>query len=358
MASIFNLNDVWAWWAQQVIDMLPTGLLRRRTVLPTALVVAPESGDGSAGGSVPGSVSLTMRRRRREHLLGHFALNEAGLAALRLGLSRRGRRVPMVLRLAPDLLLERDVILPLAAEPELSNVLRFSLDTLTPFAADELFWNWAVRARDRAHGRLHVRLSLVCKAAVEPLIAALARAGATPKLLEVPLSDAETRAIALDGAASHGGRLRRRAPAAIGGFCAGAVLAVAVLPIALQMRALAVTEARIDALRPRLAQVEALRRAAGNADGIDVITHERARVGDALQVIAVVTDALPDGTYLTELSLQQRKLRLTGESGAAAKLIVALSADPMLHKTEFAAPVTRAPIGGRDMFSIETEVIP
>jgi hypothetical protein len=39
-------------------------------------------------------------------------------------------------------------------------------------------------------------------------------------------------------------------------------------------------------------------------------------------------------------------------------VIVALSAEPMLHKTEFVAPVTRAPIGGRDMFSIAAEVVP
>ena len=89
-----------------------------------------------------------------------------------------------------------------------------------------------------------------------------------------------------------------------------------------------------------------------------MIARERGRVGDALQVLAVVTDTLPDDTYLTELSLHQRKLALSGESGAAAKVIVALSAEPMLHKTEFVAPVTRAPTGGLDMFSIESEVVP
>jgi general secretion pathway protein L len=354
VAPIFILSDVWAWWVQQMADMLPTRLLRRRAVPATALVVAPDSTLNSA----TDTVSLTARRNRREHVVGRFALNEAGLAALRLSLSRRGRRVPVVLRVSPDLLLEREVSLPLAAEPDVGNALRYSIDTLTPFAAQEVFWNWAVMLRDRVHGRLHLRLSLVCKAAVEPLIAALERAGATPKLLEFPLSDTDTRAIALGGAASRSFGLRRHALAGIGGFAAGVVLTMAVLPVALQMRALAVTEARIDALQPRVTQVVALRRAAGNADGIDVIARERGRVGDALQVLAVVTDTLPDDTYLTELSLHQRKLALSGESGAAAKVIVALSAEPMLHKTEFVAPVTRAPTGGLDMFSIESEVVP
>ncbi len=362
MASIFVLSDVWAWWVQQMADMLPSRLLSRRAVPATALVVAPDIPDGPADGSVAETGSLSARRHRRERPLGRFALNEAGnaagLAALRRSLARRGRRVPVVLRLAPDLLLEREVSLPLAAEPEAGNALRFGIDTLTPFAGDELFWSWTVMRRDRAHGRLHVRLSLVCKTAVQPLIAALERAGATPRLLEIPLSDSETRVIALGDSASRAGRLRRHVPAAIGGFAAGAAVAMAVLPVALQMRALAATEARIDALRPRVAQVEAFRRETGRADGIDVIAGERARVGDALQVIAMLTTALPDDTHLTELSLHQRKLALTGEFGAAAKLIVALSAEPMLRETEFVAPVTRAPMGGRDIFSIQAEVTP
>jgi len=265
----------------------------------------------------------------------------------------------VVLRIAPELLLEREVSLPLATEPDLGNALRYSIDSLTPFAADELFWSWAVTLRDRVNRRLHLRLSLVSKAAVAPLMAALARLGVTPKLLEFPLSDTETRTIALTDAASRRGMLRQHGWAAATATAVGAMLAITVLPIALDISALSATEAQIEALRPRVAQVEALRRRlTANADDIDVVTRERGRVGDALQVIALLTTALPDDTYLTELSLQQRKLALTGQSVAAAKLIVALSAEPMLHNPEFVAPVTRAPMGGRDMFSIQAELLP
>jgi general secretion pathway protein L len=193
---------------------------------------------------------------------------------------------------------------------------------------------------------------------VESLIAALQRAGAAPKLLELPISETDTRTIALSDGHSRSFTLRRHGLAGLCGIGAGVALALAVLPVALQMRATAETEAQIAALQPRVAQVVALRRAAGNSGDLDAIARERSRVGDALQVLAIVTDALPDNTYLTELSLRQRTLALTGESGAAAKVIVALSAEPMLHKTEFVAPVTRAPMGGRDMFSIAAEVVP
>lgn len=85
-----------------------------------------------------------------------------------------------MLRLTQDLLLEREVSLPLAVEPEIGNTLHLSIDTWTPLAAHEPFWSWAITPGDLAHGRLHARLSLVRKATVEPLIAASRRAATGP----------------------------------------------------------------------------------------------------------------------------------------------------------------------------------
>jgi general secretion pathway protein L len=348
------LRDFGAWWLRQMTGLLPDRLSRRSAMPATALILTPDSMDNADATAV----SLSVRRRRREQDIDRFPLDEAGLAALRRTLLRRGRRWPVVLRLAPDLLMEREVDLPLAVEPEIGNTLRFSIDSLTPFASEELYWSWAILLRDRVHGRLHVRLSLVRKAAVEPLIAALRRSGNGPKLLELPVSDNDTRVIAPGDLPARGSALGRYGPGGLCAFGLGALVAMAGWPVIAQLRDLEETEARIAALKPSVAQATALRRAAAGAEGADVIANERKRVGDALALLAVITDALPDDTYLTEFSLHQRKLALSGESGAAAKVIVALSAEPALRKPEFAAPVTRAPVGARDTFSVKAEVEP
>ncbi len=354
MPILVMLRDVSAWWLRQMTSMLPAALSHRHAAPATAMIVTPEATDNAA----VTTVSLSARRRRREQNIGRFALDEAGLASLRRILSGRGRRWPVVLRLAPELLLEREVELPLTVEPEIANTLRLGIDSLTPFPADQLFWSWAILLRDRVHGRLHVRLSLVRKAAVEPLIAALQRSGSGPKLLEFHVSDSDTRMIAPGDMLARGSVLRRYGLTGIGAFAAGALVVMAGWPVVTQTQDLAETEARIAALKPSAAQAAALRRAAAGAEDADVIARERGRVGNALGLLAVVTDALPDDTYLTEFSLHQRKVALSGESGAAAKVIVALSAAPTLRKPEFVAPVTRAPMGARDVFSIEAEVGP
>jgi general secretion pathway protein L len=347
-------REVWAWWLRQMTSLLPAGLSHWRALPATAMIITPQSMDAAA----VATVALSARRRRREQAIGRFALDEPGLASLRRTLSHRRHRWPVVLRLAPELLLEREVELPLAVEPEIGNTLRFSIDSLTPFAADQLFWSWAILLRDRVNRRLNVRLSLVRKAAVEPVIAALRRSGSEPKLLEFSVSDSDTRVIALGDTPARGWVLKRYGFAGLAAFAAGALVVIALWPVVAQMRDLGETEARIAALKPPAAEAAALRRAAAGAADTDVIARERGRVGDALGLLAVITDTLPDDTYLTEFSLQQRKVALSGESGAAAKVIVALSAVPALRKPEFVAPVTRAPAGARDMFSIEAEVAP
>jgi general secretion pathway protein L len=103
-------------------------------------------------------------------------------------------------------------------------------------------------------------------------------------------------------------------------------------------------------------QAETLRNEiARSAAGGDVIAAERARTGDALALIAGLTDALPDDTYLTDLSVRDGHLRLSGQSAAAAKLIPALAADTALRNPSFTAPVTRNDTLRIDMFSIQVD---
>ena len=140
-----------------------------------------------------------------------------------------------------------------------------------------------------------------------------------------------------------------------------AVLAVvaAGLPFVQQSAASRAVEARIAALRPAVDQADALRREIAQATGSnDVIAAERARVGDALGVVATVTAVLPDDTYLTDFQLQGRVLTLTGQSAAAARLIALLAAEPALRNPAFTAPVTRNEPGRAEGFAIRAEVAP
>ncbi|HYP62712.1 MAG TPA: PilN domain-containing protein, partial [Acidocella sp.] len=74
------------------------------------------------------------------------------------------------------------------------------------------------------------------------------------------------------------------------------------------------------------------------------------------QVLAILTDALPDDTWLSDLTLKNGDLTFDGQSANAAQLIGLLSAVPGLRDPSFTAPVTRTADGKADLFSLHATV--
>jgi general secretion pathway protein L len=346
------LRDFLTWWKQQMRGFVPEALWRDEADADALIV----EGDPASSDDPP-RVRLLRRRRLAETDLGSLVLDGSDATAAQRVLAARATPATVVLRLPAQAILERRVTLPLAAERALGRVLEYEMDRLTPFSAAELFWTFTIEHHDRARGSLHVRLSLVPKAQLRPLTEPLEHAGLTPSVLEAPVAGEAPRRIWLRRAQSAGDRWRRRGLVVAAGACAALAVTAAVLPFVLQASARATLEGRIAGLRPAVSKAEALRSQIGrNAAGADVITAEQARVGDALEVLATITDLLPDDTYLTDVSLRERKVELTGESAAAARLIAILSADPTIRNPAFAAPVTRLGTGTRDVFTIRAEI--
>ena len=345
-------SEFFSWWIRQLSELLPARLRR--------------AADGSAvtrvsllGGAIP-AIEIAAVGRRGALTLCHAALDEAGLAQARAALAGKRRPAPVVLRLPEAALLEREVVLPLAAERDPEAVLGYEMDRLTPFRAAEIVWQASALKRDRARNRLSLRLSLVPRSLLAPALAPLARIGLAPDFVEAPAPGGGWRRIAL--AAAGAGRTDRRILRLAAALVFLLAMIAAGLPFARQSFAERAVAARIAALRPRVAEVLALHERAGSeAGGSDAIAGLAARVGNPLAVLAALTDILPDDTYLESLTLSDRRLAMTGRSAAAARLIALLAANPLFRNPAFAAPVTRVPdegAGGADEFAIRADVAP
>jgi general secretion pathway protein L len=346
------LSDVITWWAQQMLGLVPPCLKPANRWDEVLLIdvppgdAAPESGD----------FRLILRRRRQDRLLGHFSFDAHGIAAARRA---RGRLRKIVLILPSATLMEHIFALPLAAEADLAQVLRYEIDRLTPFSAEEVFWTWAIERRDRARGQLHIRLSLLLQTAARPVLDRLEEVGLPPSAVEATNPGGHPRLFVLGSAMHDVERVRRTVLRWGFAACAALGLAIIVTPFVTQQRAISQTERRIAVLQPRVSEAFALRRRLeGQAAGADIIAAEVARDGNALAVLAEMTGILPDNTFLTEFGLSQKAVSISGQSGDAAGLIAAMSSDPMLRSPGFSAPVTTAPNGSGNLFAIRATVGP
>jgi len=328
------LTDVFHWWAAQMRALVRSGAAApdRR---PDALIVVV----AHLASPQPDGV-LLMRKGGVESRLQPIA--EAG------GRPPAAARLPVLLRLPPGMVLTRDVVLPLAAARDLETVLAFEMNRLTPFAAEELIWGVSGVTPNRGLEKLSLRLSIVLRSQVDPVLAALGRRSLMPQGIET-----EGGTIPL---AAAGGR-RQRLPRNLWGWTCGLLaIACVILPFLRQQAALDAADRVIAAHASSARLGEALRRQIAISNASRGAIAQARRSGDALLVLAELTDALPDGTWLNDLSLRAGDLTLDGQSDNAAKLISLLAAVPDLHGPSFTAAVTRSSDNRTDQFSLHVMV--
>jgi general secretion pathway protein L len=327
------LASLFSWWLARITELLPSSWTNAATRSRDGIVVDATN---------DGGVTVSLRRRG--------VLSPVGLGAA----ARQAGRKLVLLRPPAGWVLAKNHVVPTVPARQLTQLLRHELARITPFPADDLFWRWDGHARPNNRSRTDITLTMVPRKALAPALTALADVGLKADFVEVGPVEQPTLLSVGETADRTSGTCFIKALAY--GCVVLAVVAV-VLPLGLQAVALYSTNTAIADLQPTVAQVEAFRRglAAGDA-GRDVLAQESEHISDVLQTLAAVTRILPDDTYLTDFSLRERQMTLSGRSASAPRLITGLSADPAIRNAAFAAPVTRIEGAASDVFSIKAEV--
>jgi general secretion pathway protein L len=343
------IAELLTWWVRQMTGLAAPVLARFQAGEPDALLL---SADRAPSGLLPAARRLKGRIEKLPDI-------ETGADPARLRSlisAARGRLTLTLVTATPPLL--REVTLPAAAEANLERFLGYEMDRLTPFPPQAVFFTHRLLAHDRARGTIRIELAVLPRSWVQPTLTLLSEAGVTPASLETSRADGMVYRIPIvheDADRRAWQHLGRRV--AIG---SAAALAIAVLtvPIVRQSLALTAVSDRIATLRPLVDQVDRLRQriAAGSA-GSDRISSARQAAGESLIVLGVLTDTLPNDTWLTSMSLHQHHLVIEGHSAGATKLIAAMASEPRLRNPAFAAPVLRPDTGG-EVFTIQADVAP
>lgn len=347
------------WWLAEIREMLPEGM-------------RPSNG-GIRGRELriavaPGRLVVTLRRGRKSRALGEVALERAapGVAGQQLAdiVRRRfGSYDSISLAVPPERALTRRTRLPYAARANLDEALGYDMDRQTPFAEEDVYYGAVLRETDREAGWIEAELDVVHRADVEPALAALTAANLTPDRLIV------------DGLSSSGGSaagranmlpqdlrpaprpLLRRATMAMAAACLLLGATAAYLPLYHLNQELSVTQRHLDAARRAAAEVEALR------SKRELLTQREAelrrRKADepgALEILAQITNALPDSTFVVDFRYEGDSVTLTGYAPRASALIGQLEGVPALRDARFRSPVTQDGQGPGERFNVAAKV--
>ena len=339
------------WWLAELAGMLPRKLKRvgrreRRQLLlllnSDETVVLERTGD-------------------RAHLIGTATTDPTDHNAQLVALLQRanGRRQPVTLCLSGELGLRKIVNLPLAARDDLAQLLRFEMDRLTPFRADEVYFAQRILSTDVPSRRIVVELAVAPKIIVEQALETAQAVGVVPSRLELGTTHADDREplnlLPQESADSGGERRLTRVLILLAVILA--IVAVAI-PLQRQRSTLAALTDQVALTRDAAEQSHALR------EQLDQLTRtgyfllaEKNRRAMATEVVAELTRLVPDQAYLAQLILQDGEVQLHGSAATASDLISLLDRSPLFRTPQFRSPVTRDGGDGTERFHLSVELV-
>jgi general secretion pathway protein L len=337
------------WWRQQLLELLPSGLARALARRTDAVILELE----------PETARLLVRRDGAVALMRQAKADETGFRELGQALATiEDLPAFVILRLPPASVLRKPVSLPLAAKRNLKTVLGFEMDRETPFARDEVYWDFAVRHEDKAAGRVYVDLFIVPRAVADPVVDNLRAAGIAVDGVEIG-EEVKGAAVIKLAPAQRWHWLTGDRPLLALTASAGVLFLLAILtPFIRQEFALSSANSTIEALSGPAEAAGSLRQSIDQSSGAaGVIGRERERTGNLLETLAAVTKLLPDDSHLTALTLREGHLTITGVSPSAAHLIDVFAKSSAFRNPTFESPVVQSEKGHLEAFTISVTLV-
>ncbi len=340
------------WWVAELKAMLPESLRERMQHAQRRVVARLEEGE----------LELYWQEGEALQQLEVFALDQ-DLRVQRhqirdLLAGRELDESPCELVLPEDLVLRKEVTLPLAAEANLRQALAFEMDRHTPFRAQDVHFDYRVIQRDKERSQLRLELVAAPTGPVDEQVAALAARGLPPSGADVALDGKPAGLNLLPLERRHRVSNRRTRMNLLLG-------AVTLLLLALVMaQSLWLREAQIEDVNAAIedVRVEALRVSnirtqiedASEAAGFMFL--RRAETPSTVAVLAEVTRILPDDTYLDRLRVWDGNVQMQGKSDNAQQLIELVNLSPLFEGAGFRGSTRLDGRTQKEVFDLSADV--
>ena len=258
--------------------------------------------------------------------------------------------------LPESLLLRRELSLPMLQSQDLTAALVLEVQSLNPFDPGDVVWAHEAVPQDGRALKVHMLLSS------RKLIAQHIEA-VHPKLKTLPpevwVSSGGGVGFAMLAGFGEARRLRhgiawRWVSALLVMLVLALIVAMAVTPsVQLYLRTLQVHQAMAllnQKAAPVVMQRESLTR---TTDLINGLAETMGKPVQPLQVVKLVTDTLPDDTYLWTLQVNGAKVNMTGQTVNASVLMKQLDATPGMSNVIAPTPASKSAGAPREQFAID-----
>jgi general secretion pathway protein L len=346
--AIRRLNTAWHWWTEELSAFLPENLRQFIEFGNQRLIIAVTGDEfvvqhGSAG---------------QLQEIGRIPKTADGAAAFSVPDNIR----ETVLLLSQDQVLTCAVTLPLAAEENLREVLSFEMDRHTPFAADDVYYDFAVTGRSSASKTLSLLLFVAPRHIVDEFLATMTGTGITPDVVAAhPSDNPDGHVMNLIPACRRSKRdaVLKRLNASLATLAVLLFATAIALPIVQKNQAIDLLQAQVQtATAAAQTGNQLMREVEKLVDGSNYLVNKKQTDLTAMKMLDEMTRLIPDNTWINRIDLNDGEIQLQGQSGSAAGLIALIEASPMFHNVRFRSPVTQVVRTEQERFHLSAETLP
>lgn len=330
-------------WKAGLLDCLPASV--RNRVAPVVAPYVLELGDTQA--------RLYRLQQGEEKRLGGLDLHEshvdAGLASI-----LQSRKAPLLL-LAPEAwVLHKQVSLPAAARENLRQVIQFEMDRLTPFSADQVYYDFQVD-RTAVEELIPVSIALLPRKRIDSWLALLNNAHIRPDRISSPGLPADANFLPEES--RPGTNVKQAVLKTLPGVLA-LILLLASMALPLWQKrnvAIAMKDKEIPLKKQANAVVSIRNQLQAEQQRIEAMHAAWTRFPPAVDVLKVLTGLLPDDTSLQQMDIKEAQLILRGTSGQASSLIKLLEESSGFSDVKFISSVVQQ--RGKEQFHLSANIV-
>lgn len=258
--------------------------------------------------------------------------------------------------------LHRSLNLPAAAEGNLRQVLGFEMDRQTPFKADQVYYDYAVRGRDAAGRQLLVDLVVMPRGAFDEELAPISQLGIPLDGVDCWLDEANGQRLGVNllPPERRARRSNQRMWINLGLAALTIILALGVMARTVTNRQVALENmtAEVQAAQEEAKQVAALRKTLEETiESANFLTQKKRTIVPAIALLRDLTERLPDSTYLERLNVtEDGRVELQGLSDRSENLIAELQKSRVLTDPAFQGVVQPDPRVKKDRFNLVAQL--
>ena len=342
-----RVREFWTWWSGEIFAILPEGM--RDAIAQRSQKLFIETNEQAL------QLSLGSWGSRQE-------AGQAPLTASADAPEKLPRDTQQTIVLMPEgKVLTRPLVLPLAAEENLREVLSFEMDQHTPFQADKVYYDFVVTGRDTERQELLVDLVYSPRSEVDTLLEAVA--GHDLNVDVVTSRDRDGSNLRSINLLPRELRQRRRGSprrlnVVLAAVCAVLLVVAIAVPIAQKNEALVLLEEQVQAAAAEAREGNQLRRDLEKmADASRFLFEKKRSEILAVTLVDEISRILPDHTWVTRLDVSETEMQVQGQSEASASLIALIEASPLFENVSFRSPVVQVQGTDADRFHLSADIV-